>query len=97
MKEERTEEVETWPKPQSVRDIQLLQRFHRRLHRIAVPLTSMLQTTDELTGDKPQSTQAKKRMHLVVLEVLVVLVVLMELVEVTKICQVPGSWEVNKA
>ncbi len=61
IKEERTEEMKTWLKPQSVRDIQLLQRSHWRLHRIAMPLTSILRTTDEPTGNKPQSTKVKNQ------------------------------------
>ncbi len=66
MEEKRIEAVRNWPKPQSVRDIQVFlgfanfyKRFIRNFSRIAAPLTSMLQTTDESTGNEPQSTQAE--------------------------------------
>ncbi len=61
MEEKRIEILKAWPEPQSVRDIQIFlgfanfyRRFIRNFSRIAVPLTSMLQTTD----NKALSTQA---------------------------------------
>ena len=60
IEEEKIEVVKTWPEPQSVRDIQVFlgfvnfyRRFIRNFNRIAAPLTSMLQTTD----DKALKTQ----------------------------------------
>ncbi len=59
MEEERIEAVRDWPEPQSVRDIQVFlgfanfyKRFIRNFNRIAALLTSMLRTTNELTGDE---------------------------------------------
>ncbi len=53
MEEERIKAVKDWPKPQSVRDIQVFlgfanfwRRFIQNFSRIAAPLTSMLRTTD---------------------------------------------------
>ncbi len=53
MEEERIVTVKAWPEPQSVRDIQVFlgfanfyRRFIQNFSRIAVPLTSMLRTTD---------------------------------------------------
>ncbi len=64
MEEERIEAVKTWLDPQSVRDIQVFlsfanfyKRFIQNFSRIAAPLTSMLQTTD----NEPQSTQAENQ------------------------------------
>ncbi len=61
MEEESIEAVKAWPEPQTVRDIQVFlgfanfyRRFIRNFSRIAVLLTSMLQTTD----NKALSTQA---------------------------------------
>ena len=52
IEDERIEVVRNWPKPKSVRDIQVLlgfanfyQRFIQRFSKIAGPLTSMLKTT----------------------------------------------------
>ena len=52
MEDERIEAVNTWPEPQSVRDIQVFigfanfyRRFIQGFSRIAAPLTSMLKTT----------------------------------------------------
>ncbi len=63
MEEEKIEAVKAWPEPQSVRDIQMFlgfanfyRRFIRNFSKIAVPLTSMLQTTN----NKALSTQAIK-------------------------------------
>ncbi len=68
MEEERIEAVRDWPEPQSVRDIQVFlsfanfyRRFIRNFSRIAAPLTSVLRTTNESTGDKTQSTQAENQ------------------------------------
>ncbi len=68
MKEKRIEVVRDWPELQSVRDIQVFlgfanfyRRFIRNFSRIAAPLTSMLQTTNKLTGDETQSTQAENQ------------------------------------
>ena len=58
MEAERIEVVKDWPKPKSVRDIQVFlgfanfyQRFIQGFSRIAAPLTSMLKTTG--SPDKP--------------------------------------------
>ncbi len=66
IEEEKIEAVRDWPELQSVRDIQVFlgfanfyRRFIRNFSRIAVPLTSMLRTTNESTGDETQSTQAE--------------------------------------
>ncbi len=63
IEEERIEAEKDWLEPQSVRDIQVFldfanfyRRFIRNFSRFAAPLTSMLQTTDKSTGNKPQNT-----------------------------------------
>ncbi len=68
MEEERIEAIQDWPEPQSVRDIQVFlgfanfyKRFIKNFSRIAAPFTSMLQTTNESTGDEIQSTQAENQ------------------------------------
>ncbi len=68
MEEEKIKAVRDWREPQSVRDIQVFlgfanfyKRFIRNLSRIAVLLTSMLRTTNELTGDETQSIQAENQ------------------------------------
>ncbi len=66
MEEERIKVVKVWPKPKSFRDIQvflgfanLYRRFIRNFSRIAAPLTSMLQTTDN-EGLSTQAIENKK-------------------------------------
>ncbi len=68
MEEEKIEVVRDWPEPQSARDIQVFlgfpnfyRRFIRNFNRIAVPLTSMLRTTNKSTGNETQSTQAENQ------------------------------------
>ncbi len=68
IEEKRIEAVRDWPEPQSVKDIQVFlgfanfyRRFIRNFSRIAAPLTSMLRTTNELTEDETQSTQAENQ------------------------------------
>ncbi len=63
MEEKKIEVIRNWPEPQSVRDIQVFldfanfyKRFIRNFSRIAAPLTSILRTTNKLTGDETQST-----------------------------------------
>ncbi len=65
IEEEKIEAIRDWPEPQSVRNIQVFlgfanfyRKFIRNFCRIAAPLTSMLQTTNESTRDENQSTQA---------------------------------------
>ncbi len=90
MREDRTEEMKAWPKPQLVRDIQ----FYRGLIADFIELQCyspwyFKQLTNQL-AISPRALSSRTMMYQV-LVVLVVLVVLMELVEVTKICQVPRS------
>ncbi len=66
MEEEKIEAVKTWPKPQSVRDIQVFlgfanfyKRFIQNFSKIVVPLTSILQTTNDETMSI-QATRNKK-------------------------------------
>ncbi len=54
MEEERIEGIKTWPKLQSVRNIQILlsfanfyKRFIRNFNKIAILLTSILRTTND--------------------------------------------------
>ncbi len=68
IEEERIEALRDWPKAQSVRDVQVFidfanfyRRFIRNFSRIIGPLTSMLRTTNESTGDETQSTQAENQ------------------------------------
>ncbi len=68
MQEQKIEAVKDWPEPQLVRDIQVFlgfanfyKRFIRNFSRIAAPLTLMLRTTNESTGNETQSTQAENQ------------------------------------
>ena len=63
MEEERIEALKKWPKPKSVRNIQVFlgfanfyRRFIKNFSRIAAPLILMLQTTNKSTGNELQST-----------------------------------------
>ncbi len=92
----KTKEMETWPKPQSVRNIQVFLGFRGLIGDLESQCHSP-RCFEQLTNQLAISlrvSRPKSRMHQV-LVVLVVLVVLMELVEVTKICQVPGSWKIG--
>ena len=60
MEEERIDAVKAWPKPKSIRDIQVfirLANFYRRFiqgfSKIATPLTSMLKTSPQLASALP--------------------------------------------
>ncbi len=66
MEEKRIKAVRDWPELQSVRNIQVFlvfvnfyRRFIRNFSRIAAPLTLMFRTTNKLTGNEIQSTQAE--------------------------------------
>ncbi len=70
IEEEKIEIVGDWPKPLSVRDIQVFlgfanfyRRFIKKFRRIAMPLISMLKTTDKSIGNASQSilTNASKK------------------------------------
>ncbi len=68
IEEKKNEVVRYCPEPQSVRDIHvflgfanLYRRFIRNFNKIAVPLISMLRTTNESTGDETQSTQVENQ------------------------------------
>ncbi len=83
----KTEELETWPKLQSVRNIQVFLGFRGLIGNPIELQCHSPQCFEQPTKQlaiSPRAPRPRSRMHQV-------LVVLMELVEVTKICQVPGS------
>ncbi len=87
--EEKIKEMETWPKPESVRDIQVFLGFANFYRGLIGDFTKSKRHSPRINwAMSPRAPRPRSRMHLVVP---VVLVVLMELVGVTKICQVPGS------
>ncbi len=68
MEEEKIKTVKTWPEPQSVRDIQVFldfakfyRRFIKNFSRIATPLTSKLQITEN--DDLNIQTDQHKKNH----------------------------------
>ncbi len=68
IEEKKIKAVRDWPKPQSVRDIQVFlgfanfyRRFIRNFSKIAIPPTSMLWTINNSTRDETQSTQAENQ------------------------------------
>ena len=68
MEEEKIEDVKSWPKPKSVKDIQVFlsfanfyKKFIKNFDKIALSPTLILWITKKSIGNKLQSTQAKNQ------------------------------------
>ncbi len=73
----KTEEVETWPKPQSVRNIQVFLGFKGLIGDLIESQCHSPRCFKQLTNPlaiSPRAPRPRNRMHLVVVVVLVVLV-----------------------